>query len=72
MSIKERFKQIRDGYVINQVKKLKLPNFKVDDIRRYRVTFQGRVQKVGFRLEVCELAQRLSLTGFAKEEEGRK
>ncbi|MBQ9991783.1 MAG: acylphosphatase [Lachnospiraceae bacterium] len=33
---------------------------------RYRVLFSGRVQKVGFRLEVCELAVRLGLTGFCK------
>lgn len=66
MGIKEKIKQIRDSYVINQVKNLKLPNFEQGDIHRYRVTFEGRVQKVGFRLEVCELAQRLSLTGFCK------
>lgn len=66
LNIKDKFKQIRDGYVINQVKNLKLPNFETDGIHRYRVTFEGRVQKVGFRLEVCELAQRLSLTGFCK------
>ena len=66
MSIKDKFKKIRDGYVINQVKNLDIPNFETDNIHRYRVTFDGRVQKVGFRLEVCELAQRLSLTGFCK------
>lgn len=66
MGIKDKFKKIRDGYVINQVYNLKLPNFEMDSIRRYRVVFDGRVQKVGFRLEVCELAHRLNLTGFCK------
>lgn len=66
MSIKDKFKKIRDGYVIAQVNKLKIPSFEFDSIRRYRITFEGRVQKVGFRLEVHELAKRLNLTGFCK------
>lgn len=66
MRAKEIFITIRDNYVINQVQSLKLPEFPADNIRRYRVIFSGRVQKVGFRLEVCELAKRLELTGFCK------
>lgn len=66
MSIKEQFKKIRDNYVINQVQKLQLPTFEADEVCRYKVVFSGRVQKVGFRLEVCELAQRLELTGFCQ------
>lgn len=66
MSLKERFVKFRDDYVIKQVEKLQLPAFPSDDMRRYRVIFSGRVQKVGFRLEVCELAKRLSLTGFCQ------
>lgn len=66
MSIKTKFKMIRDNYVRNQVKKAELPAFEQDIIRRYKVTFSGRVQKVGFRLEVCELAKRLELTGYCK------
>ena len=31
-----------------------------------RVVFEGRVQKVGFRLEVEELAKRLGLTGYCE------
>lgn len=66
MSLKEKFVQVRDNYVINQVQRLQLPEFEADEVRRYRVTFSGRVQKVGFRLEVCELAGKLGLTGFCK------
>lgn len=66
MSLKDKFKKIRDEYVINQVKKAILPSFESDVIKRYRVVFSGRVQKVGFRLEVSELAKRLNLTGFCK------
>lgn len=66
LSLKERFVKFRDDYVIKQVEKLQLPAFPSDDVRRYRVIFSGRVQKVGFRLEVCELAKRLNLTGFCQ------
>lgn len=64
--MKKMLKKIRDDYVINQVEKVKLPAFEADNIERYRVVFSGRVQKVGFRLEVCELAKKLQLTGFCK------
>ena len=41
-------------------------------MKQYRVLFAGRVQKVGFRLEVCELAARLELTGFCQNLENGK
>lgn len=63
MSLKDRFITIRDNYVINQVKKLTLPRFEESPVRRYRITFSGRVQKVGFRLEVTELIKKLGITG---------
>ena len=64
--MKKAFHKIRDQYVINQVKRIKLPDFPSGSLRRYRVRFSGRVQKVGFRLEVCELAKRLGLTGYCR------
>lgn len=64
--MKKIFKKIRDNYVINQVQKAKLPAFEAGSIKRYRVIFSGRVQKVGFRLEVCELARKLELTSFCQ------
>ncbi len=66
MSLKQAFVTVRDNYVINQVKRAKLPEFGESQIKRYRVTFAGRVQHVGFRLEVCELAERLQLTGYCR------
>ncbi|MCO1602521.1 acylphosphatase [Desulfosporosinus nitroreducens] len=59
-------KKLRDGYVINQVKHIELPLFKPSSTVRKRLIFSGRVQKVGFRLEVYELAKRLNLTGWVK------
>ena len=64
MSIKQYISIFKNNYVINQVAKAKLPEFKQSEIVRYRLLFSGRVQKVGFRLEVCELAKRLNLTGY--------
>ena len=52
MSLKQKFITIRDNYVINQVKKIVFPEFTDDKVRRYRIVFKGRVQHVGFRLEV--------------------
>ena len=66
MSLKRKFKQIRDNYVIGQVARLSLPDFPDEPPCRLRVHFSGRVQKVGFRLEVYELARRLGLTGFCR------
>lgn len=66
MGLKETLKRIRDDYVINQVQVVELPEFLAGTTRRYRVKFSGRVQKVGFRLEVCELAKRLGLTGWCR------
>lgn len=66
MGIKSSFKKVRDNYVINQVKKAKIPEFSASPVCRIKVIFSGRVQKVGFRLEVCEMAKRLGLTGYCK------
>ena len=66
MSIKKTLKQIRNNYVLNQVHKAKLPDFSEDAAARFRYTFSGRVQKVGFRLELSEMAKRLGLTGYCK------
>ena len=64
MSLIKNFKKFRDNLVINQVAKAKFPDFEESPVKRYKITFSGRVQKVGFRLEVCELAKRLGLTGY--------
>ena len=66
MGLKSTFKKIRDDYVVYQVKNATFPEFGESPVERWRITFSGRVQKIGFRLEVCELAKRLGLTGFCK------
>ena len=66
MTIKQFFKTQRDNYVIRQVQQASLPTFPDSPVQRYEVRFFGRVQKVGFRLELSELAQRLGLTGHCR------
>lgn len=64
MSIKSWIKKVKNGYVIKQAQNAKLPQFAPDDMVRRHYIFKGRVQKVGFRIEVIELAKRLELTGW--------
>lgn len=56
-------KKVRDGYVVWHADQVKLPQFAVQPISRRRVLFSGKVQKVGFRLELARLAERMGLTG---------
>ncbi len=64
MSIKSWIKKVKNGYVIKQAQSVELPQFATDDMVRIHYIFKGRVQKVGFRIEVIELAKRLGLTGW--------
>lgn len=66
MSLKQSLKTLRDNYVRNQAQTAVFPAFSSETLCRYRVVFSGRVQKVGFRLETYELANRLGLTGFCQ------
>jgi len=60
------FKKLRDEYVIWHANRIKFPKFLSSNIVRKKVTFSGRVQKVGFRLELYCIAQRMELTGWVK------
>lgn len=60
------FRKLRHDYVINQVKNARLPEFPESEKVRMHIIFSGRVQKVGFRLEVAEFAKRLGFTGNIK------
>ena len=64
--MKTALKGIRDGYVKRQVAGVRLPIFAPSSTVRQEILFSGRVQKVGFRLEVQELTNRLGLTGFCE------
>ncbi|CAM4024087.1 acylphosphatase [Mesobacillus zeae] len=60
------FKKLRDGYVISHANRIKFPKFNPSSFIRKRVIFSGRVQKVGFRLEIYCIAERMNLTGWVK------
>ena len=62
-------KKLRDHYVIRHAHRLHLPAFSSGSIVRKKVVFSGRVQKVGFRLELYCLAERLALAGWVRNRE---
>lgn len=64
--LRQWLKALRDQYVNDQVQNAALPDFPPDRLCRYRITFSGRVQNVGFRMEAAQLADRLGLTGFCE------
>ena len=66
MPLVELFKNFRDRYMRSSIEKLEFPEFPPDEERRYEIVFSGIVQGVGFRYEVWLIAQKLELTGFAK------
>ena len=69
MKFIDKCKQTRDNYVIRQVERAKLPDFEEDRFVRRHINFSGRVQHVGFRLELAQMANRLGLTGWVKNQE---
>ena len=69
MKIISLLKKLRDGYVIRQVEHIKLPDFSTEGIVREHLLFIGRVQNVGFRMEVYLIAGKLGLTGWVKNKE---
>ena len=50
------------------VNKIALPAFPPGVLVRYKILFSGRVQRVGFRAQLDLLAQKIGLTGFAKNQ----
>ncbi len=71
MGLKKYLHTWRTNYVINQVKNISIPDFKSSNVLRKRIVFSGKVQNVGFRLEVYELAKRLNLAGWVKNREDK-
>ena len=63
---KKMLKKFRDRYVVNQARNTPLPEFTESRLCRYGIRFSGRVQNVGFRMEVAELAKSLNLTGYCE------
>ncbi|WP_028544333.1 acylphosphatase [Paenibacillus taiwanensis] len=60
------FKKLRNEYVMWHANRVKLPTFTPGHIVRKNVAFSGKVQKVGFRLEIYCIARRMKLTGWVR------
>lgn len=61
---KKALNKLRRYLILRQVRRAALPSFAAAPIVRRRYTFAGKVQKVGFRFELAELAKRLGLVGW--------
>ena len=59
-------KKFIDKYIGQKESVLKIPEFEISEERRYRIIFSGVVQGVGFRYEVWRIAEKVGVTGFAK------
>lgn len=68
----EALKSARNTYICHQVNRVRLPDFEENRFVRRHITFHGRVQKVGFRIELAQMAERLELTGWVKNAENRE
>ena len=62
----EVIKKLIDKYIGQEESAIKLPEFEKSEERRYRILFSGVVQGVGFRYEVWRIAEKIGVTGFAK------
>lgn len=49
----EALKSARNTYICHQVNRVRLPDFEENRFVRRHITFHGRVQKVGFRIELA-------------------
>lgn len=61
----------RKNFLRNQIAKINIPEFGESSVIRKRIIFSGKVQKVGFRVEVHGMAKRLELTGWVKNNENK-
>jgi len=66
LTLKKHIKKLKTKYVIHKIQQTKIPYFEPSPLIRQRIIFIGKVQKVGFRLEIDELARRLGLAGYAR------
>lgn len=66
MRLIKLLKGLRDKYVIRQVGRIKFPAFSPGEMQRKHYVFSGRVQHIGFRLEVYLIAEKTGLTGWIK------
>ncbi|HLS53940.1 MAG TPA: acylphosphatase, partial [Tissierellaceae bacterium] len=66
MGLKKIIDKLKKKYISNKVAWADVPEFSPSNLVRKRIIFSGRVQNVGFRYEVFNMANRLELTGWVK------
>ncbi len=66
MGIIRYINKIRGAYYTDKARKVVIAEIEESKIVRKRFIFSGRVQRVGFRLEVHEIGKKLALKGWVK------
>ncbi len=66
MKILKLINNYRKQFLMSQINKLVLPNFKKTENVRKHLIFSGKVQRVGFRVETLGMANHLELVGWVK------
>lgn len=66
MSIANFVNKYRRQLLISLINRKEIPDFNDSEIVRKHITFSGRVQGVGFRVETFGIADRLNLVGWVK------
>ncbi len=64
-----QLRKMRDWYVIRQASGVTLPTQQLEPLERRHFVFHGKVQKVGFRLLLKSLADRMHITGWVVNNE---
>jgi len=69
MGLKEYIQRFKENYIKNKVARAETPEFPSSPIVRKKIIFSGKVQNVGFRFEIFNLAKKLELKGWVKNME---
>ena len=69
MGLIDKINEMRKKFLIHRISKVNIPEFEDGEIVRKKLTFTGKVQKVGFRLETYEVGQRIGLKGWVRNKE---
>lgn len=64
--------KLKKQYIYWHANRIKFPEFSPSPLKRINVIFSGKVQNVGFRLEMFYIAKRLQFIGWVKNlDDGR-
>ncbi|MDV4149288.1 acylphosphatase [Clostridium sp. AL.422] len=72
MKLKDLLRGFRHRYIENHAKDIEIPKFERSNIIRRNIVFSGKVQNVGFRLELYLVATKIGLTGWVKNRDDGK